>query len=116
MVMVPFERKVFVYQKSDGYAWTAIDRAVIVRDESKTTGQSAVVSKSPEWKCQIDRPVLSVKPTLGDYVLTELIPNATKKLLIEAAARGRGFEVRTVKDRTGVVSRTPYAGCMEVTS
>lgn len=112
---VPFERKVYLYVKENGYRPKTIERAVLVHDDSKGDGPSVV--KSQAWRCQIAEPYMKTVPRVGDFISDGIIP-PTKKALLMAQNDGRAFEIKTVKDRrdgfgAGIHS---YGSVVEVTS
>lgn len=115
MVTVPFERKVYLYVKSNGYRPETIERAVLVRDGSK--GEGPAVSKTQTWRCQIAEPYMNTVPSVGDFISDGIIP-PTKKALLMAQNEGRAFEIKSVKDRRDrfAVYFHPYASVVEVTS
>lgn len=115
MVTVPFERKVYLYVKANGYRPETIERAVIVRDNSKSDGPS--VLKAQTWRCQIAEHEMKTVPSVGDFISDGIIP-PTKKALLMAQNEGRAFEVKTVKDRRDWFGAAlhPYGSVVEVTS
>lgn len=115
MVTVPFERKVYLYVKANGYRPETIERAVLVRDVSK--GERPAVSKAQTWRCQIAEPYMKTVPSVGDFISDGIIP-PTKKALLMAQNDGRAFEVKMVMDRRDVFGAAlhPYGSVVEVTS
>lgn len=115
MVTVPFERKVYLYVKANGYRPKTIERAVLVCDGSK--GDGPAVSKAQTWRCQIAEHEMKTVPSVGDFISDGIIP-PTKKALLMAQNDGRAFEVKTVKDRRDMfgASLHPYGSVVEVTS
>ena len=115
MVTVPFERKVYLYVKSNGYRPETIERAVLVRDNSK--GDGPAVSKTQTWRCQIAEHELKAVPSVGDFISDGIIP-PTKKALLMAQNEGRAFEIKSVKDRRDGFGASihPYGSVVEVTS
>lgn len=117
MVTVPFERKVYLYVKSNGYRPETFERAVLVHDESKGNGYDGSVSKSQTWRCQIAEPYMNTVPSVGDFISDGIIP-PTKKALLMAQNEGRAFEIKSVKDRRDGFGAGihPYGSVVEVTS
>lgn len=115
MVTVPFEHKVYLYVKANGYGPETIERAVLVRDGSK--GEGPAVSKVQTWRCQIAEPYMNTVPSVGDFISDEIIP-PTKKALLMAQNEGRAFEIKGVKDRRDGFGAAlhPYGSVVEVTS
>ena len=115
MVTVPFERKVYLYVKSNGYRPETIERAVLVHDSSK--GDGPAVSKAQDWRCQIAEHEMKTVPSVGDFISDGIIP-PTKKALLTAQNEGRAFEVKTVNDRRDAFGAAlhPYGSVVEVTS
>ena len=115
MVTVPFERKVYLYVKSNGYRPETIERAVLVRDSSK--GEGSAVSKAQTWRCQIAEHEIKTVPSVGDFISDGIIP-PTKKALLMAQNEGRSFEIKSVKDRRDSFGAAlyPYGSVVEVTS
>ena len=115
MVTVPFERKVYLYVKANGYRPEAIERAVLVRDCSK--GDGPAVSKAKTWRCQIAENEMKTFPSVGDFISDGIIP-PTKKALLMAQNDGRAFEIKTVKDRRDGFGAAlhHYGSVVEVTS
>lgn len=115
MVTLPFERKVYLYVKANGYRPETIERAVIVRDNSKSDGPA--VSKAKTWSCQIAEHEMKTVPSVGDFISDGIIP-PTKKALLTAQNEGLAFEIKSVKDRRDVfgASLHPYGSVVEVTS
>ena len=115
MVTVPFERKVYLYVKSNGYRPETIERAVLVHDNSK--GEGPAVSKAKTWRCQIAEHELKTVPSVGDFISDGIIP-PTKKALLMAQNDGRAFEIKNVKDRRDGFGASihPYGSVVEVTS
>ena len=112
---VPFEKKVYLYVKANGYRPETIESAVLVRDDSKSDGPA--VSKAQTWRCQIDEHEMKTVPSVGDFISDGIIP-PTKKALITAQNEGRAFEVKSVKDRRNGFGAAlyPYGSVVEVTS
>lgn len=115
MVTVPFERKVYLYVKADGYRPETIERAVLVHDGSKGDGPS--VSKARTWRCQIAETYMETVPSVGDFISDGMIP-PTRKALLAAQNEGRAFEIRSVMDRRDAFGAGihPYGSVVEVTS
>lgn len=115
MVTVPFERKVYLYVKANGYRPETIERAVLVHDDSK--GDGPAVSKAHTWRCQIAEPYIKTIPIVGDFISDGIIP-PTKKALLVAQNEGRAFEIKSVKDRRDGFGATlyTYGSVVEVTS
>lgn len=115
MVTVPFERKVHLYVKANGYRPETIERAVLVRDNSNGDGPSVV--KSQTWRCQIAEQYMKTVPSVGDFISDGIIQPTKKELLI-AQNDGRAFEIKTVKDRRDGLGAGihPYGSVVEVTS
>lgn len=115
MVTVPFERKVYLYVKANGYRPETIEMAVLVRDVSK--GDGPAVSKDQTWRCQISEHEMKTVPSVGDFISDGIIP-PTKKALLMAQNEGRAFEVKSVKDRRDGFGEAlhPYGSVVEVTS
>lgn len=115
MVTVPFERKVYLYVKARGYRPETIERAVIVRDNSK--GEGPAVSKAQTWRCQIAEHEMKTVPRVGDFISDGIIP-PTKKALLTAQNEGRAFEIKSVNDRRNGLGACihPYGSVVEVTS
>ena len=115
MVTVPFERKVYLYVKANGYRPETIERAVLVHDSSK--GDGPAVSKAQDWRCQIAEHEMKTVPSVGDFISDGIIP-PTKKALLTAQNEGRAFEVKTVNDRRDGFGAAlhPYGSVVEVTS
>lgn len=115
MVTVPFERKVYLYVKANGYRPETIERAVLVHDDSKGDGPSVV--KSQTWRCQIAEQEMKTVPRVGDFISDGIIP-PTKKALLTAQNEGRAFEIKSVKDRRDWFGAGihPYGSVVEVTS
>ena len=112
---VPFERKVYLYVKANGYRPEAIERAVLVHDNSK--GDGPAVSKAQTWRCQIAENEMKTVPSVGDFISDGIIP-PTKKELLTAQNDGRAFEIKSVMDRRdgfGAGLHT-YGSVVEVTS
>ena len=112
---VPFERKVYLYVKANGYRPETIERAVLVRDSSKSDGPA--VSKAQAWRCQIAEHEMKTVPSVGDFISDGIIP-PTKKALLTAQNEGRAFEVKTVNDRRNGFGAAlhQYGSVVEVTS
>lgn len=112
---VPFERKVYLYVKANGYSPETIERAVLVHDNSKSDGPA--VSKAQTWRCQIAEHEMKTVPSVGDFISDGIIP-PTKKSLLTAKNEGRAFEIKSVKDRRDVFGAAlhPYGSVLEVTS
>lgn len=115
MVTVPFERKVYLYVKANGYRPETIESAVLVRDDSK--GDGPAVSKAQTWRCQIAEREMKTVPSVGDFISDGIIP-PTKKALLTAQNEGRAFEIKTVNDRRDGfgASLHPYGSVVEATS
>ena len=115
MVTVPFERKVYLYVKANGYRPETIEMAVLVHDNSK--GDGPAVSKAQTWRCQIAEHEMKTVPSVGDFISDGIIP-PTKKALLTAQNDGRAFEIKTVKDRRDefCAALHPYGSVVEVTS
>lgn len=115
MVTVPFERKVYLYVKANGYRPETIERAVLVNDSSK--GDGPAVSKVQTWRCQIAEHEMKTVPNVGDFISDGII-QPTKKALLMAQNDGRAFEIKSVKDRRNVFGAAlhPYGSVVEVTS
>ena len=69
---VPFERKVYLYVKENGYRPEAIERAVLVHDNSK--GDGPAVSKAQAWRCQIAEHEMKTVPSIGDFISDDDVP------------------------------------------
>lgn len=115
MVTVPFEKKVYLYVKANGYRPEAIERAVLVRDGSK--GEGPAVSKAQIWRCQIAGHEMKTVPSVGDFISDGII-TPTKNALLIAQNDGRAFEIKSVKDRRDGFGAGihPYGSVVEVTS
>lgn len=115
MVTVPFERKVYLYVKANGYRPETIERAVLVHDNSK--GDGPAVSKAQTWRCQIAEHEMKTVPSVGDFISDGII-QPTKKALLMAQNDGRAFEIKTVNDRRDGFGAAlhPYGSVVEVTS
>ena len=115
MVTVPFERKVYLYVKANGYRPETIERAVLVHDDSKGDGPSVV--KSQAWRCQIAEHEMKTVPSVGDFISDGII-TPSKKALLTAQNDGRAFEIKSVKDRRNGLGAAlhPYGSVVEVTS
>lgn len=115
MVTVPFERKVYLYVKANGYRPETIERAVLVRDFSN--GEGPAVSKAQTWRCQISENEMKTVPSVGDFISDGIIP-PTKKALLMAQNDGMAFEIKNVNDRRDRFGAGihPYGSVVEVTS
>lgn len=115
MVTFPFEKKVYLYVKANGYRPETIERAVLVHDNSKIEGPA--VSKAQTWRCQIAEQEMKTVPSVGDFISDGIIP-PTKKALLMAQNDGRAFEIKSVKDRRDGFGSAlhPYGSVVEATS